>query len=54
MTKPPGMSANCWRALRDIDMPVIFTLPNADTNGRLVAKMIDDYVARHAECLSGR
>lgn len=32
-------------ALTEIKMPVIFTLPNADTNGRLVAKMIDDYVA---------
>lgn len=34
-------------ALRQLDIPVIFTSPNADTAGRLVAQMINEYVSRH-------
>ena len=28
---------------------IIFTKPNADTDGRVIIKMIDDYVAKHSE-----
>lgn len=31
-------------ALREVDMPVVFTMPNADTGGRAIIRMIQDYV----------
>jgi UDP-N-acetylglucosamine 2-epimerase (non-hydrolysing)/GDP/UDP-N,N'-diacetylbacillosamine 2-epimerase (hydrolysing) len=31
-------------ALQAFDLPVVFTLPNADTSGRIVKRMIEDYV----------
>jgi len=35
-------------ALEKVGLPVIFTYPNADTWGRIVIRMIDEYVASHA------
>jgi len=32
-------------ALTEVKLPVVFTKPNADTNGRIISKMIEDYVA---------
>jgi UDP-N-acetylglucosamine 2-epimerase (non-hydrolysing)/GDP/UDP-N,N'-diacetylbacillosamine 2-epimerase (hydrolysing) len=34
-------------ALEACRMPVVFTLPNADTNGRQIARQISDYVQTH-------
>ncbi len=34
-------------ALDDLQTPVVFTLPNADTGGRILIKMITDFVDRH-------
>ena len=30
------------------DLNIIFTKPNADTNGRVIIKMIDDFVSKHS------
>lgn len=35
-------------ALELLDRPTIFTLPNADTSGRLIIKMLKDYVQNHS------
>lgn len=35
-------------ALSSCERPIVFTAPNADTGGRVVAQMIKDYVAAHA------
>jgi len=35
-------------ALDECDMPIIFTVPNADTNGRIIKRMIEDFVRRHS------
>lgn len=32
------------KAMDDIDFKMIFTKPNADTDGRIISKLIDDYV----------
>lgn len=37
-------------ALSTLDIPVIFTAPNADTNGSVVARRIRAYVGRHPGC----
>jgi UDP-hydrolysing UDP-N-acetyl-D-glucosamine 2-epimerase len=34
-------------ALVELDMPVLFTAPNADTAGRIIANAIKEYVAAH-------
>ena len=34
-------------ALHEWGMPVVFTMPNADTSGRLIARMIRDFVEQH-------
>jgi UDP-hydrolysing UDP-N-acetyl-D-glucosamine 2-epimerase len=34
-------------ALHEMDMPVIFTMPNADTCGRLIIPIIEGYVTEH-------
>lgn len=34
-------------ALERCKLPIIFTLPNADTNGRVIRQMIEDFVWRH-------
>ena len=35
-------------ALDDAEMSVVFTMPNADTNGRIIRRLIDDYVQDNA------
>ena len=34
-------------ALAEAALPVLFTLPNADTNGRLIIRLIEEYVLTH-------
>jgi len=34
-------------ALGRFDMPMVFTYPNADTNGRVIISMIEDFVGSH-------
>jgi UDP-hydrolysing UDP-N-acetyl-D-glucosamine 2-epimerase len=34
-------------ALRPFDLPVVFTAPNADTSGRVIARKIEDFVKDH-------
>lgn len=31
-------------ALQEIDLPMVFTMPNADTNGRIIHRMIQEFV----------
>lgn len=33
-------------ALRACTLPVVFTMPNADTNGRIIRKLMEDFVSR--------
>jgi UDP-hydrolysing UDP-N-acetyl-D-glucosamine 2-epimerase len=33
-------------ALRACALPVVFTMPNADTNGRIIRKLMEDFVSR--------
>jgi UDP-hydrolysing UDP-N-acetyl-D-glucosamine 2-epimerase len=35
-------------AIEATGMPVVFTMPNADTGGRIIATLIDEYCRRHA------
>ena len=37
-------------ALNQINMPVLFTAPNADTAGRIIARSIHEYVDSHPSC----
>jgi UDP-hydrolysing UDP-N-acetyl-D-glucosamine 2-epimerase len=37
-------------ALEATKMPVVFTMPNADTAGRLVKRMIQNFVSTHPSC----
>jgi UDP-hydrolysing UDP-N-acetyl-D-glucosamine 2-epimerase len=37
-------------ALDETKMPVVFTLPNADTAGRVIAEMLRGFVAAHPRC----
>jgi UDP-N-acetylglucosamine 2-epimerase (non-hydrolysing)/GDP/UDP-N,N'-diacetylbacillosamine 2-epimerase (hydrolysing) len=34
-------------ALDDFDLPVVFTKPNADTNGRVIIRLLEEYVRVH-------
>ena len=34
-------------ALEESGLPVVFTLPNADTNGRVIIQLIEEYVGAH-------
>lgn len=34
-------------ALRTVELPIVFTLPNADTHGRIIIRMIDGFVREH-------
>lgn len=34
-------------ALEDMKMPVVFTMPNADTSGRIIIEMIENFVRTH-------
>ena len=37
-------------ALEETKMPVVFTYPNADTQGRVIIKMINAFAAQHKQC----
>ena len=41
-------------ALEAVDLPVVFTLPNADTQSRVIMRLIEDYVGQHpqAQCVT--
>lgn len=41
-------TAELLAALETCDLPVVFTMSNADTSGRTVARMIEDFVVAHA------
>jgi len=34
-------------ALKIFDLPILFTLPNADTNGRIITRMMEEFVKNH-------
>lgn len=36
-------------ALETVDRPIVFTLPSADTNGRIIIGMIEDFASRHPD-----
>lgn len=36
--------AELLEALRERGLPVVFTMPNADTNGRIIMRMLEDFV----------
>lgn len=35
-------------ALEDVELPAVFTLPNADTQSRIIIRLIEDYVRQHS------
>jgi UDP-N-acetylglucosamine 2-epimerase (non-hydrolysing)/GDP/UDP-N,N'-diacetylbacillosamine 2-epimerase (hydrolysing) len=41
-------------ALEEVELPVVFTLPNADTQSRVIIRLIEDYVRQHpsAQCVA--
>ena len=41
-------AAELLSALEECDVPVVFTMPNADTNGRVIARKIEEFVGTHA------
>lgn len=43
-----GQAAELLAALNAFDRPIVFTLPNADTNGRMIIRMIETFVREHA------
>lgn len=43
-----GQVAELLAALNAFDRPIVFTLPNADTNGRMIIRMIETFVREHA------
>ena len=54
VTLEQSTAGNQFQQLLDVleelkDTKVIFTKPNADTDGRIIMGMIDDYVARHSD-----
>jgi len=55
VTKEPGQAEIQVKALLDAleghlaEHNVLFTLPNSDTDGRIIAKMIEDWAAEHKE-----
>ena len=46
-TKAAWQTAELLAALKTIGLPVIFTLPNADTGGRVIRDMIEKYVKQN-------
>lgn len=46
-TEVEYQTAELLAALAEADMPIVFTQPNADTGGRQIARMIDEFVATH-------
>jgi UDP-hydrolysing UDP-N-acetyl-D-glucosamine 2-epimerase len=35
-------------ALEEFDLPIVFTYPNADTNGRVIIRLIEEFAAQHS------
>lgn len=44
-----GQVSELLDALRVVELPVVFTMPNADTNGRVIARMIEEFVKRQPD-----
>ncbi len=42
--------AELLAALAAVEMPIVFTAPNADAEGRVIIKCIQDFVQRHPGC----
>jgi len=40
-------TAELLAALRTFDLPILFTLPNADTNGRVITRMMEEFAKDH-------
>jgi UDP-N-acetylglucosamine 2-epimerase (non-hydrolysing)/GDP/UDP-N,N'-diacetylbacillosamine 2-epimerase (hydrolysing) len=40
--------AELLTALAAYDLPLVFTMPNADTSGRIITRMIEEFVATHS------
>jgi UDP-hydrolysing UDP-N-acetyl-D-glucosamine 2-epimerase len=38
-------------ALKSLEMPMIFTMPNADTESRTISSMIEDFSLQHGSCV---
>ncbi len=55
VTKEPGQAEIQIKALLDVleghlaERNVLFTLPNSDTDGRIIARMIEDWASEHKE-----
>ncbi len=47
----PWQTGELLAALHESAYPVIFTLPNADTNGRVIIQLIHEYVREHANAV---
>jgi UDP-N-acetylglucosamine 2-epimerase (non-hydrolysing)/GDP/UDP-N,N'-diacetylbacillosamine 2-epimerase (hydrolysing) len=39
--------AELLAALEEVDLPIVFTKPNADTNGRIALQMVEEFVRDH-------
>lgn len=57
VTLEPGSATRDFRAILDAldkfeDMSLVFTKANADTEGRMINSMIDDYVAAHSSAVA--
>jgi len=37
------------QALRESNFPIVFTMPNADTNGRVIIRMLEEFVANYPQ-----
>ncbi|GAA4046869.1 UDP-N-acetylglucosamine 2-epimerase [Parerythrobacter jejuensis] len=46
---PAGQMLELLAALESVDASIIFTLPNADTGGRVLFRLIDEFVAAHPD-----
>jgi UDP-hydrolysing UDP-N-acetyl-D-glucosamine 2-epimerase len=42
-----GQTHELLSALGDVDVPVLFTYPNADTGSRAIIRMVNEFAARH-------
>ena len=40
-------TAELLAALKTFDLPILFTLPNADTNGRVITRMMEEFAKDH-------
>jgi UDP-hydrolysing UDP-N-acetyl-D-glucosamine 2-epimerase len=44
-----GHIGELLEALRGFELPIVFTMPNADTNGRIIAKRVREFVTTHPD-----